>query len=311
MRTRIGLTLLMMTLFASDALADVEAFPEIDEERYQLPPDEELQPVPSLAQEEREDLYEYLDMLGERHGYYSLKLRDNLREAFDLENIADWVKLRQRWRAAGGVPPSVQEKIDEVRHPLRDMHDPWLFEVAFGAFDEEPVDWEIVWRALRILRMVDPHPELVNPDPDTERLVRKIFRQPVTHPLPKGQNAALRKSLSRIRQWWPEEPWPEYAAEKWETALTLPDQPSDRDILPLAESESREAEAEVAEAAASTFSAFHARRERGTEVIERVQMGADEGRYTITPRLAEVIEGVEEAWARQDEREREGHHMVP
>ncbi len=304
MRIRIGLTLLMITLCASPAFAVTpeEGYFDVDEEQYQLPPDEELTPVPSLAPEEREDLYEYLDMLGERHGYYSLERKDNLREAFELETIADWVEQRRRW--TWGPGESTQEKIDEVRHPLRDMHDPWLFVVAFGAFDEEPVDWGIVWRALRILRQVDPHPDLVDPDPDTERLVRKVFRQPIAHPLPGGQNTAIRKSLSRLRQWWPDEPWPEYAAEKWETALTLPDQPSDRDILPLAEGESREAEAEVAEAAASEISFFHAYRERGSEVVERVETGADEGQYTITPRLAQAIEGVQEAWAGQGEKGR-------
>ena len=56
MRTRIGVTFLMMTLFAPGALADPPDPPErsyfdVDEERYQLPPDEELKPVPSLASE--------------------------------------------------------------------------------------------------------------------------------------------------------------------------------------------------------------------------------------------------------------------
>ena len=305
MRTRIGLTLLMITLCASPAFAvsPYEGYFDVDEEQYQLPPDEELMPVPSMAPEEREDLYEYLDMLDD---YYGLKIKDNYREAFELESIADWVVLRRHWHGGPMVPPSAQEKMDEVRHPLRDMHDPWLFEVAFGAFDEDPVDWEIVRRALSILQAVDPHPEQVDPDPDTERLVRKIFRQPVAHPLPEGQKGALRLSLSRLRSWWPEEPWPEYAAEKWETALTLPDQPSDRDILPLAEGESRpsEAEAEVTEAAVSRFSYFHAQRERGIEIMERLETGADEGRYTITPRLADKFEEVEEEWPEQEERGR-------
>ncbi|MFO7775478.1 MAG: hypothetical protein R6W89_06730, partial [Candidatus Hydrogenedentota bacterium] len=119
MRTRIGLTLLVIALFAPGAVADPpdppEGYFDVDEERYQLPPDEELMPVPSLAPEEREDLYEYLDMLDD---YYGLKMKDNLRKAFELESIADWVEQRRRWTTGAGpmvVPPSVQEKMDEVR----------------------------------------------------------------------------------------------------------------------------------------------------------------------------------------------------
>ena len=297
MRTRIVLTLLMMALFAPGVFADLpKGYFEIDEERYQLPPDEELLPVPSLAPEEREDLYEYLDVLDD---YYGLKIKDNLRKAFELESIADWVLLRRRWRAAGERPESAQEKIDEVRHPLHNKHDPWLFEVASGAFDEDPVDWEIVGRALSILRMVDPHPEL-DPDPDTERLVRKMLAHPIAEPLPECWLRAFRGALSHVRRYWPED-----AVEVWETALTLPQQPRDRDILPLAEGESRpsEAEAEAAHEAMTNVSYFSSISERGAALFNRLEAGVALNEYTLPKDLIERIQRVRKQWRRQEELE--------
>ena len=260
----VAYTLLFIALMAP-VQADLPAIPFEDVTRYwERPPEEELEPLPSLDPSEREELRERLDALMQlydakvwelRAEHYGLALEQLMRQihAEGTDGLADWWEVSQT-----------------IRPQLRPEHDPWAVETALGLVQEDPIDWEALKVAIGILNRSD-----TGPAPAREALARRILAEPVHPDQPNDRVLATNAAILYFVRHWPDD-----APEILEVICTLPDQPRERDILPVAQDARRPTQEERRWARTAQLW-FQGRGRKAAEVLERIEASVETGEYTL------------------------------
>ena len=232
------------------------------EEHFQYPP------------EERELLRERLEALEQ---LYEVKLWEARASTHGADSLEDY--LVDHALSAGAAEEEKGKSRAEAE--LRAEHDPWIFETAWGLLQEEPPDWETVRAILSVLRRTEAHPE-------GKRIARAILERPIHDDLDPDQVDAINAAYDYIRLCWPSG-----AAGMLETLVTLPAQPRNRNLLPVAEGEPRpEAlEAELAEEFRDyRLATLNNHPERAAELAARIQESADAGAYALEGEVRALLD---------------------
>ena len=233
------------------------------EENHQYPPESELEPLPSLDPDEREEMRERLETL-ER--LYEIKLREAWVEHHGLDSVADlFAHDKRHYRTR-------REYQYQARAELRPEHEQWLFETAWGLLEEEPPDWDTLWEVFNVLEHTGAHPE-------REALARYLLSLPI-EPNLQRQNVKMR-ARQYVLDYWPGE-----APRIVETLLTLPVQPAVRDILPIPEGKERtrelqEVEAQTAGGTRRDLSRLRPWPGRAAELAARMEGSVQAGEYSL------------------------------
>lgn len=249
------LTLVFQVSFPSFAL---EIPPGALSEFFERPPEEDLTPLPSLDLEERHELQERLEALDQ---LYRAKVYEARAEHYGLTQE----ELERRIGTLDNWPP-----VNAV--PLRPEHDPWLYETAWGLWEEEPVDWPTLRLALRIF----PRTHVAS-DARRDALARRILEHPIGSNMARqGQvGAIILSSITLLND------WPDDALDILEVVISLPLQPREREILPVAEGDARPVEDE--QRIANRIRQVLGGRDlaKAEALLERIETAVDRGEYTL------------------------------
>ena len=233
------------------------------EENHQYPPESELEPLPSLDPDEREEMRERLETL-ER--LYEIKLREAWVEHHGLDSVADlFAHDKRHYRTR-------REYQYQARAELRPEHEQWLFETAWGLLEEDPPDWDTLWKLLEVLDHTGAHPE-------REALARRILEMPMLED--DGRRWAVRYAQRYFLMHWPDG-----APHILEILFTLPVQPKERTILPLPEGaerteEWRELETRRALNMHHDLSRLRPWPGRAAELAARIEGSVQAGEYSL------------------------------
>ena len=185
---------------------------------FQRPPEEALEPLPSVDAASREERARVVDAM---HQLYRVQF-------YEHRFGASGAELLEKYRALameGGV--SIQNLYDfwPARQPveltLRGEHAPWLAGALLRILNESPIDWATARKAMGVLSHTLEHPTV-------EQLAQRILRTPVGPDMTEEQQDTVLAALHYYLHYWPDD-----APETVAALLTLPTQPSERAILPL------------------------------------------------------------------------------
>ncbi len=267
------------TLLTTDALwAEVEIPPGGLPPLFERPPEEDLEPLPSLDPAEREELRETLDAL---YQLYHAKVYELRAEHYgitpdELEHRIDFQHMRglDDW----------SEVTRTIRAPLRPEHDPWVIEIAFGLVEEDPIDWKTLRTAMQILNRTE-----TGPDPAREELARRILAAPIHPDQPNERRFAAGNALLYLVRQWPDD-----APEILAVICTLPAQPRERDILPVAQDARRPTQEERLLAQRAPGWLQGRERSKAAAVLERIEASLEAGDYTLDQEGEERVERLRE-----------------
>ena len=256
----------MATLLTTGGLwAEIEIPPGGLPPLFERPPEEDLEPLPSLDPAEREELRGTLDAL---YRLYNAKVHELKAEHYGI--TPDELEHRIYFQDMRGLDDWSQV-IWTIRAPLRPEHDPWVVETALELVREDPIDWKALRTAMQVLNRTE-----TGPDPAREELARRVLAEPIHPDQPKERRwAAASATLYFVRQ------WPDDAAEILEVIYTLPVQPREREILPVARDAHRPAEEERL-LARRVPTWLHGREpSKAAAVLERIEASLEAGDYTL------------------------------
>ena len=239
---------------------------------------EELSDPPSLAKEERYELAAYIAGI---KNYYRHKHYQAMGGVFSsIDPFA-------------GDPPTPEER-RAARVGLHPAHDPWIFEMAAGLLDEDPVYWELL---MEIGYTLNRH---IEPDPRTTGLAMRLLRNPGA-PLPISDHQDRGILYHPVIRFYGLRPlineWPEYAAETLAKLATLPHQPEDRELMPgHPETEVETARRNQASWARRTMELLDriATPEERAEVAAHIEADVEARGYELDDKTAEWLERVRE-----------------
>ena len=274
----IGVTLVFIVLMVP-AEAEQPAEPFEGGIRYwERPPEEELEPLPSLDPPEREELRERLEVILRlyrakiwelRAEYYGSTPEEVARRLHfgEMDRLPDWSKVTRT-----------------IRAPLRPEHDPWVVETALELVQEDPIDWKALQTVMQILNRTE-----TGPDPAREELARRILAEPIHPDQPNERRFAAGNAIFYfVRQ------WPEDAPEILAVICTLPHQPRERAILPVARDARRPTQEEHL-LALRVPRGLHGREpSKAAAVLERIEASLEAGEYTLDEEGEERIERLRE-----------------
>ena len=287
----VGICLLV---FGDGVLAyyfETEEERERAEERWKRPSESSLVPLYSWDPEQSELITERLRA---RHDYYRVVRAEERADFLGMSSAAEYrARLGSMERDYYPRPNPRLADASRIHAPLRSEHATWLFDTGHGALSESPPDWTVIWWVLRI-------GVLTEHDESMERLMRAMLTHPIPREPERMYTVNVSYALLYIRQTWPED-----ALEILETALTLPEQPRDRELFPIMDGEPRPAEKEVqitrqASGAIGGLSTYPD--ERGEALLQHIEAGEEAGKYTLDGRAKEAIERLRERLEMMDVR---------
>ena len=272
----VAYTLVFFALMAT-AQADLPGNPFEEAPRYwERPPEEDLEPLPSLDPSEREELRERLEALSQ---LYDAKVWELLAEHYGVtpEEVA-----RRLHFGEDRLLPDWSEVTRTIRAPLRPEHDPWVVETALELVREDPIDWKTLQTAMQILNGTE-----TGPDPAREELARRILAAPIHPDQPKERHFAAGNAILYFGRQWPDD-----APEILEVICTLPAQPRERDILPVARDARRPTQEE--RLLARRVGLYGHEPSKAAAVLERIEASVEAGKYTLDEEGEERIERLRE-----------------
>ena len=276
-----------MLLMPGALWAVIDIPPEGLSPLFERPPEEDLDPLPSLDPAEREELRETLDAL---YQLYHAKVYELRAEHYGI--TPDELEHRIYFQHMRGLD-DWREVTVRIRAPLRTEHDPWVIETALGLVEEDPIDWQTLRKCMRVLGRTE-----VESESGRETLARTVLLQPIEpdqrvdpSPEKRAQLSAISSSCGIFVRHWPDD-----APEILEVIYTLPHQPRERDILPVAESAPRSVEEDRDEHLAGRLHVLLVRHEpsKAAAVLERIEASLEAGDYTLDQEGEERVERLRE-----------------